>query len=584
MASNDKLDHLIGHSESPCLYDTSMWGSILASVKEHLPSFDSDSSSDEEDGELFIFQRDEENLIPDLTEELEDDPDVQQLLESVINSGKKWYGGIKDSATLEGKDASKPLQIGRAFTDTEEIQTEIDLRVTEESVKWQKGDSWDLLRSRTQTLITGPQVEEFPTSTYKKGLTCDNLETGHLSSSEELDSTSIKAIRKERRKMIEKNILCKQIKVSPLLNCSQFTEAKAHESAEPEEIEEKMPAKHEGLKLRSLEMLEAWDLDKILQRLEVQKGQGEHETEATYWEIDPSFRGQGSLVSNSQDRLMEKLIALCAKQSKDLSLSHQKPSDELYHPMEDQVRSRSSGCMSCLAPGQSQDVAQDSKLKGITEPPTVFIDLRQPEPKKSVPLPRSEHRFQNQEDNPSSSDSSTESEEETPDVRDEKGPRERISQGPRDQTGKSYLLQQLRAFQKTSQSCGTETKGDHKTWDAETFEDVVKSGIRRKQQLVTRETHQSTSVRPLGSRYLRVLEEEAKGRGENPKGIDKNPDSEKFIVEMTTPLNKTRKTSRPRAEPSPALATQHREEQIQTGFRDRISSGHAGPSTHSWRN
>ncbi|XP_068946228.1 dynein axonemal assembly factor 8 [Petaurus breviceps papuanus] len=551
MASNDKQDYLIGHNQLPCLYDTSMWGSILASVKEQLPSFDSDSSSsDEEDGELFIFQRDEENLIPDLTEELADDPDIQQLLESMINTGKKWYEGIKDSTILKGKDASKPLLICPPFAHTEEIQTDIHFEITEESTKWHKGDTWDLFRSSAQAVIMGPQVEEFPTSTYKKILTTDNLGIVNSSSSEESDSTSIKAMRKERRRMIEKDILRKEIKESPLenLNRSQFTEPKAHESTESEDIEEKMPAKYEGFKLRSLEILEELDLDDILQNLEAQKGQGEYATGATYWEVDPSFKSRESLVSNSQDRIMEQLVALCAKQSKDLSLPRKKPSDKLCHPMEDQVRSRSSGCMSCLTPGQSQDVAKDRKLKGITEPPTVFIDLRQPEPRKSVPLPRSEHRFQKQEDKLSSSDSSAESEEETPDVREEKGSRERISQDPRDQTGKSYLLQQLRAFQKTSQSCGTKTKvitqEGHSTQDAEAFEDMATSAIRRKQQAVTRETHQNTSARLQGSKCFSFPDQEAKSRGENQKGIDKNPDSEKFIVKMATPLNKTRENSR----------------------------------------
>ncbi|XP_043843869.1 dynein axonemal assembly factor 8 isoform X3 [Dromiciops gliroides] len=530
MASNDKQDHLTGHNQLPCLYDTSMWGSILASVKEQLPSFDSDSSSsDDDDGELFIFQRDEEDLIPDLTEELADDPDIQQLLESV----KNWYGGQKGSAIPEGKDASKTLLVGPVFTDTEEIQTGIHLRITEESTKWQKGDTKDLFRSRGQALITGPQVEEFPTLTSKKGLTTDNLGIGRLSPPEESDSTSIKAIRKERRRMIEKSILHKEIKEPPLdsLNRSQFTKPITPESTESEDIEEKLPAKQEGLKLRALEILEEWDLDKILRNLETQKGQRECVTGATYWEADPSFKGQESLASNSQDRLMEQLVAMCAKQSKGLSSPHKKPSDELCHPTQDEVRSRNCRCMSCLTPGQSQDVTKGIKLQRTMEPPTVFIDLRQAEPKKSVLPPRSEHRFQNQEDELSSSDSSDESEEETPDVRDEKKPRERISQGPRNQTGKSYLLQQLRAFQKTSRSCGTETKvttqEGHGTWDAETFEDMAKSGIRRKQEVKIRDTQQNTSVRPLKSEYLPLLDQETIGRGENQKGIHKNLDPER---------------------------------------------------------
>uniref|UniRef100_A0A7N4PC47 Dynein axonemal assembly factor 8 n=1 Tax=Sarcophilus harrisii TaxID=9305 RepID=A0A7N4PC47_SARHA len=477
MASNDKQDCLTGHNQCPCLYDTSMWGSILASVKEQLPSFDSDSSSsDEEDGELFIFQRDEEDLIPDLTEELADDPDIQ-LLESVKNTGKNWYEEIKDSAILQGKDSRRPLLISPAFGDKDENQTGIYFRIAEENTKWQKGDNWDLFRSRSQALITGPQVEEFPTSTYKKDLTIGNLGTGNLSPFEESDSTNIKAIRKERRKMIEKNILRKEVKEFPLenLNYSHFTKSISHESTESGDVEEKMPAKHEGLKLestesevveekmpakyeglklRSLEILEEWDLDELLQNLEAQKGQGECTKRAMCWEVEPPSKGRENFVSNSQDKLMEQLVALCARQSKSLSSPYKKISDEL---MENQIRN-------------------------------------------------------------SSSDSSTESEEETPDMRFEKGPRGRISQRPRDQTGKSYLLQQLRAFQKTSQSCGTETKViTQDTQDTETFEDMAKVGIRRK-QVVTRERHQNISERPLASKYLPLLDQEAKGKGKNKKG------------------------------------------------------------------
>ncbi|XP_074052394.1 dynein axonemal assembly factor 8 [Macrotis lagotis] len=522
MASDDKQDHPSGHNQLPCIYDISMWGSILTSVKDQLPSFDSDSSSsDDDDGELFIFQRDEEDLIPDLTDELADDPEIQ-LLESVIGPGKNWYRNIKDLAILEEKDASQPLLLDPAFEDTEEIKTGIHFRITEESTKWQRGDTWDLFRSRVQALqaqalIPGPQVEEFSTSTCNRDLTRDNLEGGHFSFSEESDSTGIKAIRKELRRMIEKNILHKEIKESSLknLSCSQFTKPIALESTESDDMEEKS-SKYEGLKLRSLEILEEWDLDKILQNLEAKKGQRECLSRLTYWEADSSFKGQESHASNSQDRLMEQLITLCAKQSKGLSLPQKKPDGKLCYPTEDQVRSRSSRCMPCLTRGQSLDVARNTELQKVIEPPTVFIDLRQPKLKTSVPS--SEYRFQKKEEKFSSGDSSSTESEETPDVRDAKGPRKRISQSSRDQTGKSYLLQQIRAFQKTSRSCGTKTKVNtqdgHDTQDAKTFEDIFKTGIRRKQG-ITRETHQNTSVMPLG--YLPPLDQEARGRGEKSK-------------------------------------------------------------------
>ncbi|XP_044514946.1 dynein axonemal assembly factor 8 isoform X2 [Gracilinanus agilis] len=547
MTSKNEQD-LIGYNQFPCLYHTSMWGSILASVKEQLPSFDSDSSSsDSEDGELFIFQRDEENLIPDLTEELADDPDIQ-LLESVTNIEKNW-NEIKDSAIFEGKDASEFLVIRPAIKDTEEIPSDPHLKVPKESTKWQKGDTWDFFRSRAHALIKGSQVEEFPTSACPTGLLTDNLRICNFSPSEESDSSSIKVIRKERRKMIEKNILHKEIKVSPLenLNYLQFKKPEIHESSESIGIEEKMPAKHEGLTLRYLEKLEEWDLDKILQNLEARKGQGKCTTGATYWKVHSSFKDRGSLTSKSQEKLMEQLVALCAKQSQNsLPVPHEKPSDKLFYPIEDQIQSRSSWCRSPLTPGQCQDVAKDTKLKWPVEPPTVFIDLRQPEPQKSVPLPQSDYKFQNQEDELSSSDSSTENEEETPDERDEKGSRKRVSQRPRDHTGKSYLLQQLRAFQReTAEACGPETKvaaqQGHSTQNLETSEDVAMSGIRKK-QLITRESQENTSGSLGRSKHLPLLDPKAKQGRENQKGTSRSPGSERFTEELVTPLTKKEKS------------------------------------------
>ncbi|KAG8506471.1 putative protein C16orf71 [Galemys pyrenaicus] len=53
----------------------SPWAAILEAVREQLPSLDSDSSlSDFGDEEPFIFQRNQTALIPDLSEELAEDP------------------------------------------------------------------------------------------------------------------------------------------------------------------------------------------------------------------------------------------------------------------------------------------------------------------------------------------------------------------------------------------------------------------------------------------------------------------------------------------------------------------------------
>nr|KAF6488872.1 hypothetical protein HJG59_001714 [Molossus molossus] len=52
------------------------WEAILEAVREQLPSLDSDSSLSEcGEEELFIYQRNQSTLIPDLSEELAEDPD-----------------------------------------------------------------------------------------------------------------------------------------------------------------------------------------------------------------------------------------------------------------------------------------------------------------------------------------------------------------------------------------------------------------------------------------------------------------------------------------------------------------------------
>lgn len=56
-------------------WPVSPWDAILKAAKDQLPCLDSDSSqSDCEEEEPFIFQRNQPVLIPDLAEELAEDP------------------------------------------------------------------------------------------------------------------------------------------------------------------------------------------------------------------------------------------------------------------------------------------------------------------------------------------------------------------------------------------------------------------------------------------------------------------------------------------------------------------------------
>ncbi|XP_069859668.1 dynein axonemal assembly factor 8-like isoform X4 [Dipodomys merriami] len=87
----------------------SPWDAILKAAKDQLPSLDSDSSlSDDREEEPYIFQRNQPILIPDLAEELAEDP-------ADASEPRSWGPAVKRSpskgeATLspEGKPKAEP--------------------------------------------------------------------------------------------------------------------------------------------------------------------------------------------------------------------------------------------------------------------------------------------------------------------------------------------------------------------------------------------------------------------------------------------------------------------------------------------
>uniref|UniRef100_A0A452H2F8 Dynein axonemal assembly factor 8 n=1 Tax=Gopherus agassizii TaxID=38772 RepID=A0A452H2F8_9SAUR len=468
---------------------TSHWGAILSAVKDQIPSLDSDTSASDcdEDGELFIFQRDLPNLIPDLSEELTDlspgDPDMQQILESVGHSRETWNGDVESSVLRKEMDVTQAVR--RENVPLVRDQTLAFANLTEETSSQQRA----VLADSTDQTVRGKELGK------EKDRETEGFWINKVLSMKEpyfVDANNSQ----ERRKMIETKILSKvtleapsgdggnsELKTkSPLDtisdNLERITQAENEQGA--------TSAEHpQGLMLFSLQDIEKWDLDKILEDLKEQKDSRTHSEEPAL----PS-KDHKALIARSQSRLMEKLEELCAKQSKALSPRHRKPLATLAHFQEHQGDQKKVVFPPPPWSCQSMDM---SELQCTAEPPTVYIDLRDAKPHKSV-LPSIENQSLN--------DSSTENEEDTT-VKDEQKTQERMqdsSQGPRDCTGKSLLLQQLRNFRKeASQPLANEAskqvlRDEGVSQDLESPEEMGTLKIRRKRYLRVRgEANKGTS-------------------------------------------------------------------------------------------
>uniref|UniRef100_A0A8C6D5K5 Dynein axonemal assembly factor 8 n=1 Tax=Moschus moschiferus TaxID=68415 RepID=A0A8C6D5K5_MOSMO len=397
------------------------WDAILEAVKDQLPSLDLDSSSsDREDEELFIFQRNQTALIPDLSEELANDPAGAWVtssgsppelavvpVESAMEPRVEWnaWPWPQESAPLEGRALGKSSSL---------------LGMSAETPPRQDDDAGGTLNtSASQSPSQGPQGEA-TCSPQEAGL---QTETPGMASQaqESSDAASRRALRRERRKMIEKDVLHKVTWDSRDPGCPDVSRGK-EEACNAVEVPSEGPPG--CLPVLSLQELEEWDLDQVLLSLtgrEEDRGDG-----APWWAAD-RLQGQAHPEPSTQDRLMERLSLLCARQSRATASAWRVPADA--------PRGAGSRCASTELGFQA--LAQDTRLRNPAEPPTIFIDLRPTKTSDQGPLESSSSC--------SSSSDSEEAEEETAAQRDPQGP-PRL----RDCTGKSRLLQQLRASREAS--------------------------------------------------------------------------------------------------------------------------------------
>ncbi|XP_040540132.1 dynein axonemal assembly factor 8 isoform X2 [Gallus gallus] len=391
---------------------TFRWGDILAAVKDQLPSLDSDTSTSdcESDGELFIFQREQPNLIPDLSDELLEfsleDSDMQK------KEKKKWNGDLKNLGHHEKTDGAQVIakeyvqvikdEASNLSSHTEEIPSQKEA-VVEESL----ADSTDGLE----------EEEPGRQQAREKRNSCRN--TSLLL--EELCS------KKERRKLIETKILSK-IFLEPSPGHPELSNKPPSrgisKSLERSAKEETSAAGHlQELTCLSLQCTENWDLDKTSMELKQQKNTHNDHAENFFSEDYETFR------SRSEKQLMEKLEELCNRQSRTLSSRCRWPSAKIsFH--EEQENKKDVAFLSSSPSSLRMDAV---RLQCLPEPPTVYVDLRDAEPQKSVTFP---------DEKQSAGDSSTD-EDETMTAMDQEERKIR-----KNCSGKCLLLQQLRRAHK----------------------------------------------------------------------------------------------------------------------------------------
>nr|XP_025036287.1 uncharacterized protein C16orf71 homolog isoform X2 [Pelodiscus sinensis] len=323
--------------------------------------------------------------------------------------------------------------------------------------------------------------------------------------------------------------------------------------------------------------LEKWDLDKILEDLEEQKGSRTHSEEP----VLPS-EDHKTVVARSQSRLMEKLEELCTKQSKALSPCRRKPLAKLAHFQEHGGDQKEVVFPPSPQSCRSRDVPE---LQGPAEPPTVYIDLRDAKPHQSAFLPNENQSFHcdsSTEDVtvPLRSDSSTEDEGDTT-VKDQQKTKSmpKSSQGPRDCTGKSLLLQQLRNFRKeASQPLANEAskqvlRGEGMSQDLESLEEMGTLKIRRKRYLRVR-----GEANKVTSRWL-VRSDSQRGSPPLPShvrhGVDPSRENQKETEDALRsgsapgpPLNKAAES--PRTEESVRELSQKEKQMKEKHRRQRL--------------
>uniref|UniRef100_A0A8B9DLA1 Dynein axonemal assembly factor 8 n=1 Tax=Anser cygnoides TaxID=8845 RepID=A0A8B9DLA1_ANSCY len=393
------------------------WGAILAAVKDQLPSLDSDTSTSdcESDEELFIFHREHPNLIPDLSEELLEfsleDCDTQQVKETGRYPWEIWNGDLKSFGFQKKTDGAQVSAREHVLVIKDETSS---LASHAEEIPGQKGAGF---------------FEE-PLADSTDGL--EEKELGRQQAKERVNSWLNTALlveelgsKKERRKLIKTKILSKIYLEPPPGHPELNVKPPSHGMSGSLERSVKEETSTDGhlqeQTHQSSQNTEKWDLDKILEEQKQQK-------DSTHAEFAVSSADHETFRCRSEHQLMEKLGELCGRQSRTTSPCRRRPSTKISFQEEQENKKD----VAFLSSSPSSPRTDTMRLPCPPEPQTVYIDLRDAKPQKSVTL---------HDENQSAGDSSTE-EEETVTIKDQ------TERRMRNCSGKSLLLQQLRTARK----------------------------------------------------------------------------------------------------------------------------------------
>ncbi|XP_026636113.1 uncharacterized protein C16orf71 homolog isoform X4 [Microtus ochrogaster] len=314
-------------------WPVSPWDAILKAAKDQLPCLDSDSSlSDCEEEEPFIFQRNQPVLIPDLAEELAEDPLESGIWIAVGRSSSPEPILVPGRLAVEPRSGQMVRQTdlapqerrGPGWSCQSCVEISPILLEAEEDPPWLEGN----LRS-----LSNPKGSQSPPWT-SQGEATFPLE-GELKT-EASNTDECRTLRRERRRMIEKDILQKVTQASKNPACGDHGQA-AVSGPWPEVSSEQS---REGCPVLSLKQLEGWDLDYILQSLPGRKdSQGDNAPRTAWWLAD-RCQNQGHTTGLPQDILLEQLALLCATQSRVCNPTQKVSADNSQSTEEPEARSR----------------------------------------------------------------------------------------------------------------------------------------------------------------------------------------------------------------------------------------------------
>ncbi|KAF6123291.1 hypothetical protein HJG60_001688 [Phyllostomus discolor] len=338
MASQDK--DVRPSLPSPWASQMGPWEAILEAAREQVPSLDSDSSlSDCGEEELFIFQRNQTTLIPDLSEELAEEPDRAWVppadrappeLRGVPMEFSPEPWGECNARTTEGRDPGQPVESSGESSSL--------LRMPEETPTWREGDlgGMSFNNKGSPSPSWGPQGEATPY--FPEGeLKMDPNAASWVQ--EGSDCGNRRALRRERRRMIERDLLHKVTWGARGPACSDHSQVKVTpcEAAVAGPRPEMPPqGPQEGLPVLSLQQIEELDLDHILQSLAGREDDQGDLTSGTVWWAAGCLQGRDHAEPSAQDRLMEQLTLLCATKSRAWKV----PADMLKDTEQLEARSR----------------------------------------------------------------------------------------------------------------------------------------------------------------------------------------------------------------------------------------------------